>query len=384
MIKAGLGQAECVDTLNATRLAIGGCKEQMGHLIPQAGIVFACIDFDHRLMLDEIIRSFPGIDLIGCTTAGEFSSAYDFSDDSVALMVLYSDTIEISAGVGRNIPENPESVTKAAIHQAKKGLSQHPSLCLTFPEGHIRFPEMLLDTLTDELGHDCPVFGGRAGRYLDHLSKKTYTRQFFKNEILEDGLPLLLLAGPLEFGFSVDNSWQPVGRPTRVTASKGSTVMRIGDFKALDFYRHYLGKHTYPAVEFPLAVYEADGEHFYIRGISGYNEADGSITFLANVPEGAIVQLTEVIRDSIIESTGEGIQKLTQAYPGEKLAFALAFSCALRKYILGTQTPKELQLLKTHLPPHLPIIGFYSFGEFSPLARHHPSRFHNATLVSLL
>ncbi|MDM8552858.1 hypothetical protein QUF72_22450 [Desulfobacterales bacterium HSG2] len=36
MIKAGVGQAECIDTLNATRLAIAQCKGQMGSLNPKS------------------------------------------------------------------------------------------------------------------------------------------------------------------------------------------------------------------------------------------------------------------------------------------------------------------------------------------------------------
>jgi hypothetical protein len=39
-------------------------------------------------MLDKILDKFPGLDLIGCTTAGEFSSSYGFSEDSVSLMVV--------------------------------------------------------------------------------------------------------------------------------------------------------------------------------------------------------------------------------------------------------------------------------------------------------
>ncbi len=381
MIKAGVGQAECIDTLNATRIAVAQCRQQMGSLNPQAGIVFASIDFDHRQMLDEIHGSFPGIELIGCTTAGEFSSAYDFSDDSVSLMVFYSDTIEIRAGAGRNASENPEAAAKSAIQQARKGLSQQEALCLVLPDGYLESPNIVIDCLNHELSRHCPVFGGSANCFLD---AKRMTRQFFKNEILKDAVTLLLFAGPVEYAFSVSNSWKPVGKKALITASEGRDIMRIGDLKALDFYQYYLGRHSYPAVEFPLAVYEADGAHFYLCAISRYNKENGSVTLFSPVPQGTTVQLTEAIRNTIIEDTKASAGALTQAYSGGRPAFALAFSCALRKYILGTRTREELQILKTILPDHLPIIGFYGRGEFSPLIRNHHSHFHNATLVSLL
>ena len=69
-------------------------------------------------MLDEILRQFPGIDLIGCTTAGEFSSSYGFSDDSISLMVFYSDDVEIGIGVGRSLSEDPKAAVQYAVDQA--------------------------------------------------------------------------------------------------------------------------------------------------------------------------------------------------------------------------------------------------------------------------
>ena len=82
MIKVGLGQSENIDTLTAVESVILQCQKNMAGHHPQAGIVFAAVNFDHRLMLDKIIDEFPGLNLIGCTTAGEFSSSYGFSDDS--------------------------------------------------------------------------------------------------------------------------------------------------------------------------------------------------------------------------------------------------------------------------------------------------------------
>jgi serine phosphatase RsbU (regulator of sigma subunit) len=396
MIKVGVGQGECIDTLNATRMAIARCKQQLGGLSPQAGIVFAGTDFNHQQMLEEIHRSFPNIELAGCTTSGEFSSDYGFSDDSVSLMVFYSDTIEIKAGMGTELSKNPGSAARKALQQASAEISQPVSLCLIFPSSYIESPNRIVETLNHELGTDCPIFGGSAGCQM--YSGEQQIQQFFKTEVLQDALPMLVFAGSLEYAFSVNNSWEPVGKKAVVTQAKGREVMRIGDMNALDFYHYYLGKHTYPAMEFPLAVYEADGGDFYLRGITSYNPANGSVSFLETIPEGATVQLTESIRDNLIEGTKQSLESLqtclvtksqsrnTATEAGKCIypVFALGFSCALRKYILGTRTPEELKLLKNHLPGHLPVMGFYGFGEFSPLRRHHSSRFHNATLVTLV
>jgi len=52
---------------------------QIFNLRPE--LFFAGSDFDHRLMFDKISEKFAGMELIGCNTAGEFTSSCGFSDD---------------------------------------------------------------------------------------------------------------------------------------------------------------------------------------------------------------------------------------------------------------------------------------------------------------
>jgi PAS domain S-box-containing protein len=380
MIIASLGQAENIDTQRAVEGAIRQCRQQLRGHTPQAGIVFAGINFDHRLMLDQINSHFPDLALIGCTTSGEFSSSYGFSDDSIALMVFYSDQIEIKASVGRLLSENPDLAVKSAVEQAKKGLTQQASLCLALPDGYNRTFDPIMKRLNQELGHGCPVFGGAAGT-LWH--EKDAIFQFYNDEILQDAIPIMVFGGPLEYAFSIANSWKPVGKRARVTASQGRTVNRIEDFTAIDFYRHYLGDHTEPAREFVLAVYEENSERFYLRAPITYNP-DGSINFSESIPEGSTVQLTEAIREFLIDDTKASVKHLSATSGEFHPAFGLAFSCAFRKDILGTQVGEELRILQDHLPAQLPVSGFYSFGEIAPLVKGQDSFFHGATLVTLL
>lgn len=59
-------------------------------------------------------------------------------------------------------------------------------------------------------------------------------------------------------------------------------------------------------------------------------------------------------------------QKLSRTVHEWRPAFALAFSCAFRREILGTATDREMEILRRNLAPGLPIAGFYSFGEIAP------------------
>jgi hypothetical protein len=107
MITVGTGQAEGIETHSVVRTALVQCRRQLNGVRPQAGIVFAGGHFDHHLMLEAIRRQYPGIELVGCTTAGDFSTSFGFSDDAITLMLFASDDVTIRAGVGRDLATDP-------------------------------------------------------------------------------------------------------------------------------------------------------------------------------------------------------------------------------------------------------------------------------------
>ena len=380
MLKIGLGRAEGIDTATMVKRVVSDCASELEGHAPQVGIVYAGAQFNHQLMLDMIIETFPGIELIGCTTAGDYSSAYGFSDDAITLIVLSSEDIEFGTGVARQLSVDFESAVGNAVETARGKIHQDPSLCLAFPEGYdIRF-EPILEHLRSKLGRDCPVFGGAAGT---HRAEGSEIFQFYGREVLTGAIPILLISGPLRHAFTIANSWRPVGRKAIVTKARDRQVFKIGDLSAVDFYRYYLGHHEEPAKEFILAVYEQNRSEFYIRAPVKYHD-DGSVTFSETIPEGAEVQLTEATREDLIQDTISTTERLKVQSQDWNPAVGFAFSCAFRKEILGTAAGKELEILKDILPSGLPIIGFYSFGEIAPLVPGGESLAHGATLVSLL
>lgn len=380
MFDVVLGQGEDIDSGSAVRTAIARCRRDLRHRLPRAGLVFSSVEFEHALVLGEILQAFPHIELIGCTTGGEFSSDFGFSDDSVTLMLFCADTVPIKAGVARRISEDPQSAVAAAVARARGELSSPEGLCLVFPDGIVGSADAAVAAFGSILPPGCPVFGGVPSR---EWETDAPTLQFFQDEVLEDAAPFLLFGGGIRYAYSISNSWKPIGQRSKVTHSSGYEVLRIGAKKALDFYREYLGAHRLPAIEFPLAVHPDSQRGFFIRSPSDYDERRGSVFFSGPIPGGTIVQLTEVTRSRILEDTRRSAQALGEARRWQPAA-AMAFSCATRKQILGTQTPEELKLLQTQLPGTLPLCGFYTFGELAPLAPGQPSLLHNCTLVTLV
>jgi class 3 adenylate cyclase len=380
MLKVALGHAEEIDTRAAVGTAIEQARRQLGTAPADAGIVLAGIEFDHKAMLEEVLAAFPGVRIVGCTTAGDFSSSLGLSEYTISLMLFASDSIEFNVGIGRGAADGPGEAACAAIREARTGLSRDETLCLIFPDSLCPTNAEIIAALNSELRPGCGLFGGASGR---HTSGASEPLQFYQDEVLQDAVPLLMIAGDVPYTFSVSSGWDPVGRRTTVTQADGRVVHEIGDMRALDFYRDYLGNHSKPASEFPLAVYDDAGTRFYTRSPVRYDEATASVTFGAPVPEGAVVQLSESTPARILERVRASVAEVSAEH-GCDPAAALVFSCNARKGVLGTQAGEELHAVQNTLAADVPILGFYAFAEFAPLRRDDPCQLHNNTMITVL
>ncbi|MDF5709223.1 MAG: FIST N-terminal domain-containing protein [Nostoc sp. S4] len=381
MLNVVVGHSNDPDSLSAITEVIEQCHNSLGEKLPQAGILFAAIDFDYTLILQEIVQAFPGIELIGGTTDAEISSVLEFQQDSIALILFNSDEIEIYAGLGRKLSKEPNLATKQAVEQAKSKIkNQHLSqLCLTVPESLTVDGVLIVEGLKLALGNNIPIFGGLTADQWKF--QKTY--QFFQTEVLTDAVPILIFSGNFLFSQGVASGWHPLGRKSQVTKVDKNILYEIDSKPALDFYHHYLGGLP-PSGEYPLAVFESETEEFYMRAPSVYDVQTGSITFLGEIPKNAFVQIAQASRDEILSAAKTSITNALKNYPGTKPDAALFFSCAARRQLLGTRTIEEYQIAQECLTTAIPGCGFYTHGEISPLNYGSETRLHHETFVTLL
>ncbi|WP_414576118.1 FIST signal transduction protein [Anabaena sp. CCY 9402-a] len=387
MLKVILGHSDDPDAQGAIEEVLEQCVSDLSNLVdipPKAGILFAAIDFDHALILKEINQVFPGIDLIGCTTDGEISSILGFQQDSLTLMLFCSDTVEIRAGVGYGVKENPLTAAHQAVHQATENCKTSAKLCIPLPasylvDGSTTNGGLILEGLKLALGSQTPILGGTAG---DQFRFQT-TYQFFRNEVLTDALPILIFSGDILLSYGTGCGWKPIGRKSIVTKAQGTVLYEIDGVSALEFYQRYLGD-RHPTAENPLAVYEGDSDRYYMRVPNTCDLQTGSINFLGDVPEQAIVQMTDFNRDEILHSVKTSLQTALERYPGTEPDAILLFSCCCRRWLLGTKAKEEYQFVKTELAKAIPICGFYTYGEFAPLEAQGSTYYHQETFVTLL
>lgn len=382
MLKVAVGHSDDPDSQAAIDEVLQQCTDSWEPITPKAGILFAAIDYDHALILQQINQAFPGLELIGGTTDGEISSVLEFQEDSLTFMVFGSDEMDIYAGIGRHVSQDAIAATQQAVQQATSQTPHFPKFCLSIPESLTTSGVSILEGLKQALGLEVPIFGGLAADQLRF--QQTY--QFFKTEVLSDAVPILVFSGSVLFSHGVANGWHPVGKRSRVTKVDKNVVYEIDGQPALEFYHYYLGALP-PSIEYPLAVFNGDNDQdqsFYMRAPSSYDPASGSITFFADIPDQALVQITEANREAILEASQTSMRTAMQNYPGVAPEAALFFSCTARRQILGTRAYEEYALAKGTLAQVIPGCGFYTNGEIAPLQQHGQTQFHNEAFVTVL
>ena len=380
MIRVALGQVDGWDTGSAVMKTLDRCDSQLAGARPDAGILFVNSDMDHHMVLQAITSRYPGIELVGCTSGGVFSTDLGASDDSVSLMLFQSDEVAFAAGAGQHLKSDPARAIEEAIGEASRKLSAPPQMCLVFADPFEHSYDPIVQLLNRALPDDVVVLGGCAGTLWE---EDLPIRQFHDRAILTDAVTVLLLSGNISYSTAVSSGWQPIGRQAVVTEARGRLVTKIDDMNAVDFYQRYIGVHDEPSINYVLAVKDPKSGRFYMREPNEYTP-EGGVIFSEVVPQGAAVQLTEAGRNAILADTRTASATLHDTYLEGAPAFALAFSCVTRKEILGTNAQEELNMLQSHLPSSLPVLGFHCFGQIGPLSRGQKSQFHTESLVTVM
>jgi hypothetical protein len=386
MFRMAVGHSDDVDLESALETIFAECDAGLAGAAPKAGLLMSASEVDHRALIDSVRARYPGIELAGSTSAGEMSSSLGLREDSVELALFASDSVDIVAGLGANLAADPVAAARRAVEQATAKTQLPPRLCIVMSTIGEVSPSAILDGLRAALGPGIPIIGGGAAPR-DPMTETdgATSREFVGDVLAGDALAILLFAGPVAFSFGVETGWRGVGPRATITRSSATTVFEIDGQPALEFYERYVGAGQ-PAIANPLAVFEEpDADRFYLRTPVTYDRESRSIGFFGAVPEGATVQIAMAAMDQVFEGAQASVRAALAGFPaGTQPDAALLFACATRKFLLGTRAGREIDLIREVLGDALPVGGFYCMGEIAPMASVDLTRFHNATMVSLL
>jgi hypothetical protein len=317
--------------------------------------------------------------LVGCTTDGEISSE-GYSLGSAVLGGIVSDKIQAQVVSVQGLGEASE---KSGIELARL-FDPYVRHVQIFTDGLTENGCAILRGLRSELGDEVPISGGAAG----DGGKFRQTFQFIGTKVLSDAIVGIGFSGEFKLGAGVRSGWSAIGTAKKVTRATGNVVYELNGQPALEVYERFLGKHAADlpsvGVEYPFGFLDATGEcgdvdQYILRATMSVNRDQGSIVFAGEIPEGTTVRLTCGDYGSIIEAAEEAAtQALIELGTGSP-SMIFFYSCMARKIVLGRRTHEEVDRIRSVFGPKVPMIGFYSYGEYCRQRCGGPSLFHNET-----
>lgn len=383
MFRMAVGQSDEVEPADAIAAAIEACRAELGDLQPQAGILFSAFDSFDPSVATALREAFPDATVMGSTSAAEISSVGGYQEDSLTLAMFASDVVDVTAGIGAGLGVDMEAACRTAIAQALGGTTRDPKVCIVLAEGYGVDPQQTLEAVARGLPDGVVIVGGTsAGR---DFGTPQPSFQFCGDVVVDDGVAILLFSGPVLASTAVGTGWRTLGATGTVTSSGSGVVATIDGRPAIEFLARYLDATGPASFGNPLSVIEVGGDEPYYRAITGTDPASGSISVAGEVPVGAVVQLSTAEMDDILAGTRGALERAAEAYPaGAEPQAALVFSCAVRRFLLGSRTRVEAELARSVLGEALPMAGIYCFGEIGPVRGVDTSRYFNETFVTLL
>jgi len=196
---------------------------------------------------------------------------------------------------------------------------------------------------------------------------------------------VLLFSGPIAHSTALGTGWRTLGATGAVTRAGSGVVHEIDGQPAITFLARYLDVTGPASFGNPLAVVEAGSDESYLRAILGTDPTSGSIFVAGVIPVGAVVQLTTAETAEILAGAESALRRATAEFPASaRPEAALIFSCAVRRFLLGSRTRVEADLARTVYGASMPIAGLYCNGEIGPVRGTASSRYFNETFTTLL
>src|SRR5262249_28678903 len=158
----------------------------------------------------------------------------------------------------------------------------------------------------------------------------------------------------VQIGHGSQGGWDIFGPERLVTRAHNNVLYELDGKPALELYERYLGDRASAlpaaALLFPVALRtsEWDSEPI-VRTVLAVDEAQQSMTFAGDLPEGSRARLMHANLDRLVQGASHAAAGgAPVATPDGTLAIAI--SCVGRRLVLGERTEEEIEATLDALP----------------------------------
>lgn len=325
-------------------------------------IIFFCSShYDLSVIATSFNALFPGVKIVGCTSAGEIGP-HGYTEHSLCAVSFPADNFSVVTDrlddLNNLTGDRISSFVKAMVPKMEQLSRTH----------HYRyaFAMQLIDSLSSKeelishffqktLGR-IPLFGGSAADSMQF----THTYVFHEGQFHDNSCVLILCGTNCPFRLFKTQNFVGSGDPLVVTAADPATrtIIELNGLPAADVYakrigctREQLDTHLFSA--HPL-ICKINGNE-YTRSIQQLNK-DGSLRLYCAIDEGVILRLAD--KTNLVADLTEQFNKLEKMLG--RLSLSLVCDCTLRRMDIvdNNQVNTVADIFIQHN-----TIGFNSFGE---------------------
>lgn len=355
---------------------------QLSGASADAVILFASSSYEAKPLLAALRETCHPAVLVGCTSAGEFTS-HSRGEASACAIGLSSTEMRFAAGLGQGLRE---SRTAAASELVASFQGLHTSdfpyrTALILTDALAGYVEDFVEELTTLTAGTYQFFGGGAG----DDAKFQKTSVFLDSEVFEDSAVGLEILSRKPIGIGFRHGWQAATGLMRVTESEGMRVKSLNATVASEVFSRHAAETSQtfdPAHPLPFFLHNVLG----IRGAGEYRlrvplavEEDGSVTCAADIPVGSTASVMETTAASAVRAASEATFDAVSQLNGHEPAVALFFDCVATRLRIGKDFGVELESVQDALRG-ANFAGFNSYGQIARTEGQY-SGFHNCTAV---
>ena len=355
------GVVTAMSCANDVELVAQELARQLIH--PHLGFVlfFCSAEYDLQSLGAALEQHFGGINLVGCTTAGEITtqgygrgcvSAVGFDHRSFSIASGLIDEMERFSLI--DAQQLVERLVKDCRTNELASIKGH-SFALTLLDGLSSREEVVLGALSAALG-SIPHFGGSAGDD-NHL---THTHVYYGGQFHTGAAVVVLFNTWLDFEVFSTHHIEPCAEKLVVTRAD-SASRRVYELNAAPAAQEYAELIGVPLAELDHRVFAANplavriSEQYYVRSIQRVNE-DLSLTFYCAVENGIV--LTAMQPGPLLPNL-EGVFDGLRERLGP-LLLTIGCDCFLRR--LEIEGHGGVEPVSAFLRSQ-PVIGFNTYGE---------------------
>jgi hypothetical protein len=325
-------------------------------------VIFFCSGaYDLDGLADEMQDLFAGVQVVGCTTAGEIGPE-GCRDQSISGVSFPSGSFGVSCGCLDHLQDFGMAQGEALIQDLLQKLeSERPdadaknTFALMLIDGLSVKEEPVASALQHALG-EIPLVGGSAGDALRFSRTDVYCEGSFGT----DRAVVALISTPLPFKVFMTQHFVPSEERVVVTAADADRriVYEIDGRPAAEEYARLAGTTTadlgpmhFSAM--PVVVLMGGGN--YVRSIQKANP-DGSLTFYCAIEEGLVLRVANGI--DMVAGLERALAETREAVGQPQVV--LACDCILRKLEAiqaGVVDRAETVFLENS------VVGFHGYGE---------------------